>query len=476
LHFLSRIPYRWLILICVLPYLYCAFFNFGFFASDEYWTGITRYIPAQTSSIAHLIGPDDVKAPTQLLPFHALAQAALSIGIVRPFVQYQVMLTILALISTAILFLAFSQWPMGQSLRRIGFALLGFHFATAIAFTRPMFEALSAPLVAAAAVSAIWYDRRPRFRYLAFGAAFSTMAFLLRPQTGVIALTFVLLPLWKKKWRDVFGIAAVGALCFIVSGFIDESLTGGFHASLRRVLTYNVEHGSEYGAQPVWFFLPLIFLLGLGFWTTPSFFHWKIQRDVWRQKSLLVMLGLFVFVHSLFANKFERFLIPMIPVILFLIAPAIAEILRTPQMKLRRWSLLAVNGLFFFGAVFFEPQAPLLALVRFANSNPAMTAFVSLDETITWYPSVFQDRPVSLRTVNSGAPGNLDCREAFVVPLPKADEILQKNPSLHPLQTIQPGPIDWLAYHLNPSHNQRRAPLEILGCEDFVIAQKQLQL
>ncbi len=466
-YLLDRIPMGRLIAICCLPFLFCALFNLGFFASDEYWTGITRYIPAQTSTLAHLIGPDDVKSPSQLLPFHAMAQLALNLGLERPFAQYHFMLSVLGLFSTLCLFLAFYCWPLGERQRKTGIALLGFHFGSAIAFTRPMFEALSAPSVAAAAVCAVCYDQRPKFKFLFWGAIFSTVAFLLRPQTGVIALTFVVMPVLKRDWRQLLQLCGVGVACLIVSGLIDQSLMGEFHGSLRRVLTYNVEHGSDYGSQPFYFFFPLIFILGLGFWTAKSYFSQDVINQVKQQRALLIMLGLFIGMHTLFANKFERFLIPVFPLILFLMIPAIEELLTNPPAKFRRRSLLLVNGLFWFGAVFFEPQRPLMQLVRFANAQKDLASFTSIDQAITWYPSVFQDRPVGLKEVASTMKEiNLGCLETLVARQPVAEKIRAQNPHVQLLQEIQPGPIDWLAFHLNPSHNERRAPLEVLGCQD----------
>ena len=55
----------------ILLYLSVIAVNDGFMAHDEYWVGITRYIPAQSSTLNTLVAADDVKSPLQLLPMHA---------------------------------------------------------------------------------------------------------------------------------------------------------------------------------------------------------------------------------------------------------------------------------------------------------------------------------------------------------------------------------------------------------------------
>ena len=53
----------------LLVYIGLLFFNDGFIALDEYWVGMTRYLPAQTAQLSNLIEVGDVKSPYQVLPF-----------------------------------------------------------------------------------------------------------------------------------------------------------------------------------------------------------------------------------------------------------------------------------------------------------------------------------------------------------------------------------------------------------------------
>ena len=94
-------------LLGLLLYFSVLIVNDGFMALDEYWVGITRYIPAQSSSLMTLVAADDVKSPLQLLPMHAVAQAALSLGVTDPYWQYRCVLFVLGALSTLLCFFSF---------------------------------------------------------------------------------------------------------------------------------------------------------------------------------------------------------------------------------------------------------------------------------------------------------------------------------------------------------------------------------
>ncbi|MEK6628336.1 MAG: hypothetical protein AABY53_06900, partial [Bdellovibrionota bacterium] len=136
--------------------------NDGFMALDEYWVGITRYIPAQSSAITTLVAADDVKSPLQLLPMHAVAQAALGLGIVSPYWQYRSVIFVLGVLSIVLLIFGFLKYAKINNLKseETNFLLfiLTFYFAAPFALTRPMFESIAAPWLTLAAVMALRYD------------------------------------------------------------------------------------------------------------------------------------------------------------------------------------------------------------------------------------------------------------------------------------------------------------------------------
>ncbi len=246
--FIQQMNAKIVLIIGFAVYFSVLLINDGFMALDEYWVGITRYIPAQTSSLMTLVSPDDVKSPLQLLPMHAAAQLALNLGITAPYWQYRFVILLLGLISILVLGYAFVKYARVAKLtdKESGFLFLMmiFYFAGPFAITRPMFESIAAPWLTLAGVLAFSYDLNEKRRDLVWGVLFVSLSFVLRQQLGICALVFIALPLLKKKWNDFFIASGVGLVCFILSGIPDYFIRGKFHFSLLNLTIYNYEHGS----------------------------------------------------------------------------------------------------------------------------------------------------------------------------------------------------------------------------------------
>ncbi|MBX3034319.1 MAG: hypothetical protein KF865_10380 [Bdellovibrionaceae bacterium] len=464
LNLIQRPSWWVLLLLCAAPFVFSAVWNKGFMASDEYWTGIIRYIPAQESAIDKLFVDDDVKSPTQLLPLHAAAQVALAGGMTHPYQQYAFVVLILGLLGTAILFAAFWNFFEDETERRLAFVLLALYFAAPAILTRPMFESMSAPFLAWAALFAARYDRGARTADLLWGAFFGALAFCLRPQTGICCLIFPLLALGHRRWKDLGWVSAWGVVLLVLTGLPDLWIRGGFHHSLRALIGYNVEHGSDYGSQPWWYYLPLLFLLGFGPWWIakyPAGFWGAYGR---RFRAILWMIVLFVAEHSLFTHKFERFLIPLVPLIVMLMVPVALHFLR--ESPRRRWRLIsaAAFGLVLWGAATFsEPQGHLIRLVRFFDAHPEITSLQNVDEALTWLPEVFRvNGRMPLREASSE--GGVVCEGWLIAREPVAEKVRRQDPRWQVQESFRPGVIEFWAYKLNPKHNVRRAPMSLMKC------------
>lgn len=465
---LSKIPWPWLLLICSLAFFLTATLNQGFIASDEYWTGINRYIPAQTSSVATMMVDDDVKSPTQLLPMHVLSQAALAMGMSHPFMQYSFVVLIIGFLSTIVLFSGFRRFFLDDLDARLGVVMLGFYFGSALIFTRPMFESMSAPFVVWGALFAVRYDRSKMAKDLVFGAIAMSLAFLVRPQAGICALILVALPILHRRWKDLGAVALAGLVLFVLAGIPDLLIRGSWHHSLLGLIDYNVKHGSSYGSQPPFYYLPVIFAMCFGPWFIASYDLGRLKIFYREHRTVLWMIAIFVLEHSLFTHKFERFLIPILPLLLLMLVPLMRQLLEGFAVrKFRVLSLVAVNFLLWVPSTFFEPQGHLIDLVLYTEDHPQARQALNVDEAVTWLPDVFQNQgSISLQPARSSeliAAGRL-CEQPLLANDWVADEMKKANPALKTDRVFQPGVIDRLAYKFNREHNLRRAPLVLLSC------------
>lgn len=461
--------------ISLLVYVLVVIFNTGFIATDEYWDGITRYLPAQKATVATLIKPDDVKSPLQILPMHLAAQLSYKGGIEAPFSQYHFVIIFWGLIGFAL-----SAWAAVQLFRRedpllakIAVLMLAFHFAAPGLLTRPMFESLAAPWMALACAFAVLYDEKRTWPSLLAGVFAASMAFTLRQQTGFCALVFILLPLLHQKWGHFAAASLTGLGFFILSGIPDIYLREGFHHSLRALAEYNFKHGANYGTRPWYFFFPLIFVCMFVPWLITRYPAGFLRGYFRRYRSLFMILGLFLVLHSMFANKFERFLISMIPVMIFLLVPFVSHfVAQWAHRKYRLLSLLIVNFVFWFPASFFPAQKNIIDLARFMDVHPEYRTLISVDLTIDWIPDAFmRNAYYNVSHVYTADFQKLDRPKScnFLVALnQKAYEankdFLAANYKF--ITRFDVNVIEAFAYKFNPENNVRRSPLMIYGCKE----------
>lgn len=468
-------PTKYYILLPAIIYLAVIFFNDGFMALDEYFVGITRYIPAQNSSVQTLVSPDDVKSPLQILPMHGVAQAALQLGVTAPYWQYRAVIFVLALINFLILIYALMRLAetLRFDVRQRNFLLLifTFYFAAPFSLTRPMFESIAAPWLALAAVWAVRYDLNSRTKDLLWGVVWVSIAFVLRQQLGFCALTFLILPLLKKKYKQFFYAASLGLILLLLAGIPDYFLRGQFHYSLLNLTLYNYQHGSEYGQKPITFYPILIFVVCL----TPFFIAKYPQGFVGRQlrsyRSLWMFVVLFVILHSLFPQKWERFIISLVPLFMMIAQPFLFNLQENFRLRrVRLFSLYAVNGLLFFVASFFPPQKNLIEMSRYLDRNPQIKKIYRINETPGWITEAFilhknfefvESDHERLSKVNWS-----DCSQSLLLgafDLPQYQDVTEH---LYLKAQFSVNLIEQLAYKLNPKNNQRRVQLNLFsGCE-----------
>jgi len=143
------------------------------------------------------------------------------------------------------------------------------------------------------------------------------LAFVFRYQTLSITATIGLVLLFRKEFRHA-ALFVIGFLItvILIQGSVDIFAWGYPFASFLEYMRYNAAHGYDYTSGPWYNYL----LLVLGAFIPPmSFFLLFGALRNWK-KTLIILLPVFVFfiLHSYFPNKQERFIFPVIPILLVL--------------------------------------------------------------------------------------------------------------------------------------------------------------
>jgi hypothetical protein len=468
-------PLKFFIALAAIIYLAVIFLNDGFMALDEYWVGITRYIPAQVSSLQNLVTSDDVKSPLQMLPMYGVAQAALKWGVTSPYWQYRIVIAVLAVFNFVLIIFAFLKFAEALQLshkqRNFLILLLTFYFGASFALTRPMYESISAPWLTLAAVWAVRYDLDAKIQDLMWGVVFVSMAFILRQQLGLCALIFILLAVLKKNFKHFLLASALGLVIFILAGIPDYYLRGKFHFSLLNLTAYNYQHGSDYGRKPITFYPFMILAMTFFPFFIAKYPKDLLQKSFKQQRSVWVILFLFVFLHSLFPQKWERFLISVIPLLLFLFFPFL-DFLQShfKKYKFRLISLYTLNGVLFGVASFFPPQKNLIEMSLYLDQHPKIKLIHRLNDTPGWITEAFildkQFEFIESDLQKVQAENWTDCSKALVVAehdLKAYESVTQK---LFLKAEFNVNLIEQFAYKLNPKNNARRVKLNLFtGCQ-----------
>lgn len=148
------------------------------------------------------------------------------------------------------------------------------------------------------------------FAGLAFG-----LAFALRYQTLILTGGIGLVFIFQQKWKSFFYFASGVTLgMFCLQGLVDWFAWGYPFASFFRYFFYNLENRFNYVIGP-WYRYVLLILAVL---IPPvSIFIILGAGRMWKRIAIISFpLLIFLIFHSLFPNKQERFILPILPLIL----------------------------------------------------------------------------------------------------------------------------------------------------------------
>jgi len=459
----------WILGAGAFLYLSIAYFNFGFIASDEYWHSILRYIPAQTSSLGALVPLDDMRSAFQNLPMHGIAQTLHFLGINHPFRQYEGVILVTSLFHYFLLILGVAvAWSHDSKNRTIGWICVSCYGFAPFILTRPMFESLAAPWLFLSAAFLMQFERNLKNLALILSAICVCFAFAFRPQAGICGAVILLIALLhsKKKASGPPLAILVGGVGFFFLGWLDSLWRGEFHGSLIAMSKYNFENGTHYGQQPWYFYFPIL----IGLFLTPFFwdsfklsnygnhFRWT-RAPRW-------MLAAFVLFHMIFPHKFERFLIPVIPLILLILTPLVSKLWENySQHRLRFAALAATNILILLVTGFQIPHQNILKLTNYLDRQPLLKDIISYKDSVDLLPDVFmQDRRINLLHTSDLQALELNCSSAVVINEFYLKQFEGKFPSQ--FQLLAEFPVNWiddLSFKLNQKHNRRRNKLFLFG-------------
>lgn len=198
---------------------------------------------------------------------------------------------------------------------------------------------------------ATWYATDPKRKdrlitYMWIGI-FCGIACNTRFQTALFAGGFGLVFLFRKMWKQFFLFGFMFALTFFaVQGVADLFIWGKPFAEFRAYIEYNIANRGNYPNGP-WY---NYFLVVGGFLVPPiSLFLLFGYFRSWKKYTLLFLPSfLFFTFHSIFPNKQERFIMPMLPFVIVLGCIGWNEFITTSKYWQKHQRILKGCWIFFW--------------------------------------------------------------------------------------------------------------------------------
>ncbi|MCX6141564.1 MAG: glycosyltransferase family 39 protein [Candidatus Kapabacteria bacterium] len=306
------------------------------------------------------------------------------------------------------------------------------------------------------------------------GLAFS-IAFMFRYHTAILPATFIVVLAYQREWRMNIVLGLSFVICIsLTQGLIDLAVWGRFLAAPLTYWQNFVTGTDQYTQGPFYQYAAL--LVGLLLPPASLMLLWKVftdKRPALRFE-LVLPIVLFVIAHSFIANKQERFIIPILPLLVVAVAVAWTDrpTAQTSSAAARRWSTALWWWFWIFNSI-------LLALFTFSYSkrsrvesltylshlpNVKLVAVIARDGVFV--PSFYLGRGIPHYTVSTDTTStswdSLHARTPTHVvfyDITSRDLLLSRVDSILPgrleaLTEVDPGLLDATLHWLNPKGNK----------------------
>lgn len=340
-HALQRDPLTWITVIAAVPRLFAAMFSGGYFAHDDHFLVIeaaqswvdgadyNEWLPWNQRGLPHPTGHMLVYPGLHYLLLRSWAwlgfdDPALKMVLVR------VLHAAWSLVTVRVGYRIIRRLAGEQAALHGGLWLALLWFAPFLG-VRNLVEMVSAPLVLLASWWLIRADdegtrspdasgtgaggdaQRSAIRALLIAGIFAGLAVNIRFQTVFAGAGMGLGLLLQRRWKHAILFAAgMCAPLVLLQGGIDLAIWGRPFAELTEYVRYNLANPENTGIDLPWYQYVLMLALAL---VPPLSLAW-CAGFLRSPRPLPVWTGVVVFLlfHSIFPNKQERFILPVIPV------------------------------------------------------------------------------------------------------------------------------------------------------------------
>jgi hypothetical protein len=472
-------PLLAILLIALLPRLVAVVYSKGYAMHDDHFGPIEQpfiimHYPEYWVDRAGVFGHSIVYPAIHYALFNGLE----AIGIQDPQSTMYVVRFLHALYSLLIVYFGFKIAEVlsnRDTARKVGL-ILALFWALPFLSVRNLIEVVCIPPLMAGSYYVLISEDRLKNAFIA--GLWLGLAFVFRYQTLSFTGTLGLVLFFQKRYKAMTVVAAgflVTAL--IIQGSADVFAWGYPFASFIEYVRYNATHSEDYTTGP-WYNYTL---LALGAFIPPlSFFLLYGFLKNWK-KTIILLAPLLVFfaLHSSFPNKQERFILPVIPLLLVLSVVGWEEYVKGSDFWARHRAVLkgmwvwfwAVNILLLLPfsvyyckktrveAMYSLYGKPVTAIFQaggkdgvteppffYGGKYPVLMADISSEQQLEYTKSQFAFSPVRANYILFYGSDDYQERINRIERTLGLTMVLQNK--------FDPSSLDYVFYRLNPRHNK----------------------
>ena len=403
---------------------------------------------------------------------YAILSSCMNIGITDPQSQMLVMRILHALFATLAipLAVAIARKVGSERSAQLAALLVAVFWIFPFMSVRNLIEMMSIPPLMAGVFLTL---RRHSTKDLILAGLAFAVAFMFRYHTALVPGTMVLVLAWQRQWRTASVLAAACIVSVsLTQGVIDMAVWGSFLAAPIAYVKSNLAGVNDYTSGP--FYQYAVLIIGILIPPLSILLLYRVIADN-RPKlrwELVLPIAVFVLAHSLIANKQERFILPIVPMLL--VAAAVAwvdrplNVLKTSAWTQGSWiTFWVANSVLLVLFTFSYSKRSRVESLTFLSHQPAVQRVAVVGDNIQ-APSFYLYPRVPLMTVSSDTTSNtwaslatfhpthivffdLASRDAFVL---RTETVVGHR--LQHLTDIDPGLLDVALYALNPSGNKNQ--------------------
>jgi hypothetical protein len=455
--------------------LVIAWTDYGFVAVDDHNHVLVDAVPAQQiPGASSVIDSSGVRSPLPRLFIFGLGQIAHRLGMEDPIAQIRWIYSVLGLLSMVAVWLV---WELYTRLERKSWGIhaviwTGFHFLAVFISTRALIENMAVPFLTLSGVLLVFYLQRGSAWWLSGSLLALSVASLFRFQAGICVMVLFAVPIVKRAWRDLSISAVVGLGLFVVTGWIDYLLRGSFHGTLRAYVAFNLQYSSSTFGVSAWYNYLLLLVAA----SLPPLLVARYRSFPWREYArklwpIIALVGVFVASHSAVPHKEDRFMIPIFPLYLALLAPLSAWVFARKPISWRSIGFVVLNGAMIALIAVSPTQNNVIALVRYLGDQPHIRTLWAIRDSLEVYPVAYSAGELpELHRLNVLPPRAVEVHGCGAAVAVRKDLLNWARPQLEGLReaaVFQPGILEELLISANPRRNVRRSAVHLFvpqGC------------